>query len=426
VIYWRPHVKELAFPLRTNVVMSDPVWTLTARWIFPVSTPPLERGTVTIDGERIVAVEPHGVRHVDLDLGDAVVLPGLVNAHTHLDLSGMRGLTPPSSDFVGWLKQVIRHRRNRTTQDVHADMRAGLAECLRTGTTLLGDISGDGGSWDVLAASPVCAVVFREMLGLPEHRASAAWERLDQWLAAHPAMLTCRPGVSPHAPYSVRSSLFRAAATRGWPVAVHLAETAEEQELLVGRRGPFVSFLRDLDVWAPDGLAHDTDHVLGLLNGPSPTLLVHGNFLSVDAAIPRNASLVYCPRTHAAFGHPPHPFLEFLARGVTVALGTDSLASNPDLDLLAEARFLHRQRPDTSPATLLRMATLSGAEALGWADVTGSFDPGKFADLIALPLPESRETQARAVADPHRLIFDSDQPVTRVLWRGRWRGETAG
>ena len=91
--------------------MADVAWTLTARWVFPVSAPPLEGGTVTIANERIVAVEPHGTRRADLDLGDAAVLPGLVNAHTHLDLSGLRGLAPPSSDFVGWLRQVIAHRR---------------------------------------------------------------------------------------------------------------------------------------------------------------------------------------------------------------------------------------------------------------------------------------------------------------------------
>jgi cytosine/adenosine deaminase-related metal-dependent hydrolase len=390
-------------------------WSLTARWVFPADRPPLERGVVAVAGDKIAAVEPHGTRTADLDLGDAAVLPGLVNAHTHLDLSGARGRVPPTPAFTGWLRGVIAYRRSRMPEEVRADVEAGLAESLRSGVTLLGDISGDGGSWDALAEAPVRAVVFREMLGLTEDRASGAWERLDRWLASRDATPTCRPGVSPHAPYSVRSSLFFAAAARGWPVAVHLAETAEEQELLVLRRGPFVSFLSDLGVWAPDGLAEDTDHVLRLLNGLSPTLLVHCNYLNAAAAIPSNASVVFCPRTHAAFGHPPHPFRDFLARGVRVALGTDGLASNPDLDLLAEARFLQRLYPDLPGATLLRMATLSGAEALGWADEAGSLTPGKSADLAVLPLPP------RDDADPHRLVFDSGLPVRRALFRGRWR-----
>lgn len=387
--------------------------------MFPVDAPPLEHGTVTIDGERILAVETQGARQADVDLGNAAILPGFVNAHTHLDLSGLRGLAPPSPDFTGWLRQVIAHRRRRAPEQITQDIQTGLAESLRFGTTLMGDISGDGGSWEMLTEAPLRAVVFREFLGLPEDRASGAWERLERWLASHTDTPTCRRGASPHAPYSVRSSLFFAASTAGVPVAVHVAETAAEQELLILRHGPFVPFLQDLGVWAPEGLAKDTDHVLRLLNNPfCPTLIVHGNFLSATATIPRNSSLVYCPRTHAAFGHPPHPFRDFLARGVRVALGTDSLASNPDLDMLAEIRFLHEHHPDVRGATLLRMATLAGAEALGWADDTGSLTPGKSADLTVLPLPDREEF------DPYHLVLDSDEPVRDTLWHGQWRRRT--
>src|SRR5262249_39556734 len=146
----------------------------------------------------------------------------------------------------------------------------------------------------------------------------------------------------------------------------------------------------------------------------APVLYVHGNFLRPDAPIPRNGSIVYCPRTHAAFGHPTHPFREFLSRGVRVALGTDSLASNPDLDLLAEARFVHRCFPDFPGESLLRMATLSGAEALEWSDETGSLVASKSADLVVLPLPE------REATDPHDLLFGSDLAVRAVLYRGSW------
>ena len=145
------------------------------------------------------------------------------------------------------------------------------------------------------------------------------------------------------------------------------------------------------------------------------TLFIHANYLTSDELPRRGETVVYCPRTHAWFGHPPHPFRDFLARGARVALGTDSLASNPDLDLLAEARFLYQRHPDFPGATLLWMATLAGAEALGWADVAGSLAPGKSADLVAVPLPDWEE------ADPHRLLFTSDLPGRRVLWRGQWR-----
>jgi cytosine/adenosine deaminase-related metal-dependent hydrolase len=180
------------------------------------------------------------------------------------------------------------------------------------------------------------------------------------------------------------------------------------------RRGAFVPFLRDLDVWAPEGLAEDTRHVLNLLNGLSPTLLVHCNYLSPSASIPPNCTIIYCPRTHSAFGHVPHPFRHFLQRGIRVALGTDSLASNPDLSILAEMRHLHRLYPGVPGDVLLRMATLWGAEALGWADETGSLEAGKSADLLVVPLATGTGN------DPYQRLFESDLSVQRVLCRGQW------
>jgi cytosine/adenosine deaminase-related metal-dependent hydrolase len=378
----------------------------------------LEGGTVAIQGERIVAVEPHRAGRADVDLGNAAILPGLVNAHTHLDLSGARGLTPPSPDFVGWLRQVIAYRRRRTPEEVREDTRAGLAECVRRGTTLVGDISGDGSSWDVLNDAPLRAVVFRELLGLPVDRADAAIAAAAAWLQTRPATATCRPGLSPHAPYSVRESLFVDAAILArdtdCPLAVHLAESRAELELLHRRRGPFVPFLRELGVWDPDGLVRSPTDVMYLCNMRTRNLFIHGNYLAPAARVPGDATVVYCPRTHAAFGHQPHPLRRLFSRGVRIALGTDSLASNPDLDVLAEARFLHRHYPDIPGATLLRMATLAGAEALGWADETGSLTAGKSADLIVVPLPPGAES------DPHELLLGSTEPVRAVLCRGRW------
>src|SRR5262249_28807341 len=107
--------------------------TLTARYVFPVSRPSLERGLITIAGHRIVAAEPHGTRAADLDLGDAAIIPGLVNAHTHLDLTGARGLTPPTPDFTAWLRSVIAFRRQQQPEQVQTDIQVGIAECVRSG-----------------------------------------------------------------------------------------------------------------------------------------------------------------------------------------------------------------------------------------------------------------------------------------------------
>jgi cytosine/adenosine deaminase-related metal-dependent hydrolase len=399
---------------------SPALWSLRARWVFPVAAPPLENGSVTVEGERIAAVGAAGARKPGVDLGDAAVLPGLVNAHTHLDLSGFRQPVPFAGDFTAWLGAVVAHRRGRPPEQVAADVRAGLAQSLARGVTLLGDISAQGSSWPALAGAPIRSVVFYELLGLPGDRAGRAWADALAWVRDHPATDTCRPGLSPHAPYSVRASLFRACAAlagaRGLPVATHLAETAAEAELLARHAGPFADFLRGLGAWEPAGLVPDAAAVLRQSAAVPRLLLAHGNYLDPAALLPPGATVVYCPRTHAHFGHPPHPFRALLARGARVALGTDSLASNPDLDVLAEARFLHRRDPDFPGDQLLRMATLAGAEALGRAAEAGSLEPGKSADLAVVPLgPE-----AAAGADPYRRLLAGAEPVRRVLFRGRW------
>ncbi|HJZ55822.1 MAG TPA: amidohydrolase family protein, partial [Gemmataceae bacterium] len=150
--------------------------TYTARWVFPISGPPVANGVVVVRGSQIEAVEAAG--RADVDFGNAAIIPGLVNPHTHLDLSGARGQIPPTDPdhFTDWLRGVIAYRRSRTPEQVQSDIRAGLAECLRSGTTLLGDISADGGSWDAVAEAPTRAVVFRELIGLSEERANAARE----------------------------------------------------------------------------------------------------------------------------------------------------------------------------------------------------------------------------------------------------------
>ena len=352
--------------------------TYTARWLFPVAVPPLFGGTVTIRGDTIEAVDPRGVRTPDEDLGNVAIIPGLVNAHTHLDLSGARGLIPPTTPgtFTDWLRGVIAYRRGRTPERVEADIADGLAECLRFGTALIGDITSDGGSWLPLAASPARAVVFREFIGLSDERYRQSGFELVRWKSQQP-LATCRPAVSPHSMYSVAGLLMQACWRSGLPVTIHWMESPAELELIADQTGPFVDFLKSLGVWEPANLMRDYRYTLAHASLHSPhVILAHANYQSPDVNWRPNTTIVYCPRTHAAFGHPPHPFREFLGRGVRVCLGTDSLASNPDLDILAEARFVHAKHPDFSGETLLRMVTLSGAEALGWADETGSFEAG--------------------------------------------------
>jgi cytosine/adenosine deaminase-related metal-dependent hydrolase len=391
----------------------DSSWSLSARWVFPVDRPPIEGGVVVIANGRIRAVERRGYCKTDVDLGDYALLPGSVNAHTHLDLSGLRGRIPTQASFLDWLRAVIRHRRERTPDQVDADIHQGIAESIAAGVTLVGDIAGEGLSLPLLSEAPLRSVVFYEILGLSKPRARRAWSAAQAWLAARSATAVCRPGLSPHAPYSVRRSIFRAviavARARRVPLCIHLGESKEEMELLEHHVGPLVEFLKELNSWDEAGLTNLSE--LGRLFRSVPTVaLAHCNHLD-PTHLPPGSSIVYCPRTHAYFGRPPHPFRDFLPRGVRVALGTDSLASNPNLDLLAEAQFLHGRYPDFPGESLLHMATLAGAEVLGWADETGSLTPGKSADLVAVPLAD------RAVDNPYHALFQSTGPRI-VLFRG--------
>lgn len=391
-------------------------WTLTARWVFPADRPALPVGVVTIDGDKILAVEPAGGRKADVDLGNAAILPGLVNAHTHLDLSDARGKMPPTADYTAWLRRVIQHRRAQSWEQVCATITDGIKESIKCGVTLLGDISAGGYSWDILASAALRAVVHHELIGLTSERARGNTLGIAApWMHDHAPTPTCLPALSPHAPYSYRADYLPFVVTVGkGRITIHLAESAGEMELLDRQSGPFVPFLAELGAWDPSGLARSPQHVIELTKRAKTALFVHCNYLQPDVSIGPKAAIVYCPRTHAAFGHPPHPFREFMKRGVRVVLGTDSLASNPDLDILAEARFVAARHPDLPGETLLRMITLDGAIALGWGDVTGSLTPGKSADLVALSLPDREED------DPYRLVFDSTSSVQRVCFRGSW------
>src|SRR5262249_37631228 len=157
----------------------------------------------------------------------------------HLDLTGAKGRTPPTPDFTAWLRQVIAFRRERTVDQVQADGRTGIADCTRFGTTSVGDITADGRRGGAGARAPVNGRVFREMLGLTRERAAVAWDDAFDWAFFRPNADNCKPGFSPHAPYSARTDLYRGASAGGWPVTTHLAESDAEVELIRERRGPF-------------------------------------------------------------------------------------------------------------------------------------------------------------------------------------------
>jgi cytosine/adenosine deaminase-related metal-dependent hydrolase len=390
-------------------------WTLTARWIVPVDRPPLRHGVLTVCGERIVAVNERG--QADVDWGNVVVLPGLINAHAHLDLCGLQGQAPPGNDFVGWLKAVIAYRRSRGPEETREDIERGIRQSIRYGTLLVGDISALGQSWDVLASVACRSVVFYELIGLGRDRARSAWRECVHWLRSRAASLNCRPGLSPHAPYSVRAALLRAAAKRsrreGLPLAIHLAETIDEVDLIKRRQGPLIDFLHGLNAWDEPGLIKNLNLVYEWTRRHQALAYVHANFLDHLERVPEKAAVVHCPRSHTFFGRSLDRFMSLQRAKITIALGTDSLASAPDLSILAEARHLRRQAPDIPAAEIIAMATTNGARALGWANETGSLSPGKSADFIAIPLG------GESSGDPCLDLLKTDIQVETIVFRGK-------
>ena len=370
---------------------------LQARVVFPVDRPPIEHGFVTIDGKRIVAVGTDAATNEVVDLGSVALLPGLVNAHTHLEFSYLsRPIGAAGMPLVDWIRLVIaeRGRGDYRRDDAIA---AGLGESLRHGVTTIGDISSGSAT---MSYGGVDLTAFVEVIGFSRARAKSVHatmvERIDEFERAGNQI---QVGISPHAPYTVSPKLLTAlvklAHDRNVPVAMHVAESREELEFVHDGSGPFQELLEERSMWDDRAIPRGSrplNYLWRLAVAPR-VLVVHGNFLREDeraflAANSQRMTLVYCPRTHSYFAHPPYPLAQALAAGVHVALGTDSRASSPDLDLLAEMRHVARLHPQLDPQNILRMGTLAGAKALGRADEVGSITPRKLANLVALPLPD--------------------------------------
>jgi cytosine/adenosine deaminase-related metal-dependent hydrolase len=415
--------------LNETDVDSSRLRTLLARYVFPAAGPPLADGTVSIERDRIVAVGARWREGPVEDLGNVAILPGLVNAHLHLDLSdvpvplGRRGIR-----FVDWIGLVMAHRLQhaRTEQDAAPSrgvVEAGLQECVRSGTTALGDVAQPGWPAAGFASAPLAGTVFLELIGPTGPRVEAALELARRHLLAANAAAHWQPGLSPHAPYSVHPDLLAGAvalsAAGQAPLAFHLAESREEMELLHSGGGPLREMLDALGAWEPGAIRPGTRPLefLRLLSGAHRALVIHGNYLDdreieLLARHARRMAVVYCPRTHAWFDHPPYPLEKMLAAGAEVALGTDSRASSPDLSLLAEMRVAAARHPAVSPEVVLQLGTLRAAAALGRRQEMGSLEPGKLANLAVVALPE------RTAADPYELLFDSDLPVVKTYYRG--------
>jgi cytosine/adenosine deaminase-related metal-dependent hydrolase len=393
---------------------------LLAQWLFPMAGPMVREAGVVVEDGVIAAVGKEAEMrklHPDAaveDLGDSLLLPGFINAHTHLELSD---LSPgaPRPDFIKWLRGMIA-QANNPGRDVAKATQQGIWECLRFGVTSVADISRHFEiTRPILAESPLRAISFGEITAMGQRRIEVE-PRLASALTQTQGI---RIGLEPHAPYSVEVEGYRrcveASRRLGVPITTHLAESPDERLFLSSLQGPFRELWDDLpwfDERIPrfEGGPIRLAESVGLLAGPA--LLAHVNYCDdqeMDLLAPGRASVVYCPRTHAFFGHPPHRWREMLARGINVALGTDSCASSPDLNLLEDVRLLHRLAPKVGAEELLALVTINAAKAIGDGSV-GTIAVGKSADLIGFDV---------SGPDPLKELLGSDLQPSHVWIEGQ-------
>jgi len=377
-----------------------------AAWVLPIAAPPLRHGWVLADRGSVVQcgsgdavpARRDGTPARIVDLGNAVILPGLVNAHTHLELSWMRGLVSPGGSMPAWASRLLALRR-ASAGDPAGPIGDAIREARAAGTSLVGEVTNTLAAYDLLADSQLGGAVFRELIGFGDEDPDPIVAHAETELDVLRPLPSLRPSIVPHAPYSVAPALLRAIgrAGAGHPMSVHVGESPEEIQFLRDGTGAWRELLEQLGAWNERwdppacGPVEYLDR-MGLVT--SRLLAVHGTQLT-DLELARlanaGATVVACPRSNRWTGAGTPPVERFYASGVRVAIGTDSLASVEDLNLFNELAIVRRLAPDVPAARLLDSATRTGAAALGFSAEFGTLEPGKRADLIGVRLPAGTE-----------------------------------
>lgn len=372
-----------------------------ARWVLPITRPPIEHGTVVESGGLITYAGPRSAAPPgeDYDLGDAILLPGLINTHTHLELTAMRGFLEDLC-FSDWIDKLRQSRNEIMDQGALLDSaRFGLVEGLEAGITTYADTCSSSVAMQAMRDAGVRGIMYQEVFGPDPLHAEVAMRELEDRIEALRLDQTelVSLGVSPHAPYTVSDPLYDAAArfanSRQLPLAMHIAESEPELDLVTRGSGDFAerSQRRGISVSprarSPIALLEDRG---ALERGPLLIHCVRVDSDDVEIIARHRCSVAHCPASNAKFGHGIAPLLPLIAAGIRVGIGSDSVASNNRMDMLDEARLsvlIHRaatRRHDAFGAhEALQLATIGGARALGIDARAGSLEVGKDADLAA-------------------------------------------
>lgn len=390
-------------------------------------------GQIVVDAKQVLEVGR--VSQVspkpDIHLQHHVIAPGLVNAHTHLEFSDLRVPIAAGGTFPEWIGRVIRHRRQAAESLTPAELlvaqraavQRGFSECFETGTALAADIVSVPWqpTWleEVSELSPQPEVLaLPEIIGLTEDRfrSTANWATELIGQARRDDLPVCQVGLSPHAPYSLlweeMQNTLKTLSRAPQVIATHVAESRDELEWLANGTGAFADSFQRLGITGPQSpiTRPQIEEVIQFLKQAPRALLVHGNYLSPQQILSlanSRVSVVYCPRTHAHFGHTTYPLKELLAANVRFALGTDSRASTPDLNLWAEVVQARERHQELSAEMAFAAVTNQAAEALGLDSIWGSLEVGRRAFLNVVP--------CRAQWNRHNLL--EELTSTHLVWK---------
>ncbi len=381
--------------------------------VLPIVGAPIPDGAVRIEGEHIVALGPAGELpplpgERVTELGACTLLPGLINAHCHLDYTHFRGAISPGHSFTEWIKNINALRRSFGPADFIESIAEGFELLQAGGTTTVANIESLPELLPLLPVPPLRTWWFLELIDVRQRLNSeetllgalSFFDQHPEWLGGF--------GLSPHAPYTASVDLYRLARAvgdgHGMLATTHIAESVEEHDMFNHARGPLFDFLAEMgrdnsDCGQGSPLSHLVEH--GVI-GPN-WIIAHLNYLQdydYELIAQSGVSAVHCPKCHAYFGHARFPLRELRDRGVNICLGTDSLASNNALDMRSEMREV-AQVHGLSDREALEMGTINGARALSQKGRIGELSPGALADLVALPYPES------TLSDPYRRVVQS-------------------
>lgn len=383
-----------------------------SKWIIADSQTVIENGVMQIIGNRIAKIgkfnDFNSISETVIDLGSAVIMPGFVNAHTHLELTNLKTERVPR--FVDWIWQIATtsHIRDEIEWLIRS-IRDGITMSIESGTTSIGDIHNNGLGAETIKNSPIRTVVFFETLGFFPNQIEMRKSKIDHNLDQSPSKNDLYiPAISPHAPYSTLPEIYRHAVdlakNRNLHLATHIAETTAEIEFLRSGTGDFAEIRERLnlpiDHWKPPAITPIAYlKKLGILD--LAPLLIHCNYLTdfeIDLIAESQSSVVFCPRSHRYFYHEDHPIERLINSGINVAIGTDSLASNWSLSILDEFKFLVQNFPKIPIETVFDLTTINGAKALRLEKV-GKLSVGWRADLIAIEIPDDDRNIFERIAD---------------------------